>query len=266
MRLKLTLVPKHRGCKIPINYQYPLSAAIYRILSSASPEYAEFLHWKGYLTEQGKPQKLFTFSYLSGMKFRNGVLNALPHQECTLFVSSPMIEDFIQNLVIGLFENQEIAIGNHLVTGRFQVAQVESEVTPNFLPETQFKCLSPFVVSTMKERDGRLQPHYLRPDDSELSEAVRQNLVRKFETVYQTPPTDTNLSLHFDETYVKKRGGYHKITKLITLKEHHETETTHIKGIFAPFILTGSTELMLVAWEAGLGSRCSQGFGCVGVL
>ena len=46
---------------LPINYQYPLSAAIYRIISKGDKEYANLLHEKGY----GKGFKLFTFSQLN---------------------------------------------------------------------------------------------------------------------------------------------------------------------------------------------------------
>ncbi|MFQ6116059.1 MAG: CRISPR-associated endoribonuclease Cas6, partial [bacterium] len=64
MRIKLSLRPKGKTTQIPINYQYPLSAAIYKILQQASPAYAEFLHDKGYPAPSGRLMKLFTFSRL----------------------------------------------------------------------------------------------------------------------------------------------------------------------------------------------------------
>lgn len=266
MRIKLTLTPFERKCFIPINYQHPLSAAIYKILSAANAEYADFLHEKGYLSTAGKPLKLFTFSYLSipGVKRIKNMLGIFNFPKITLQISSPLIDDFIQNLVMGLFENQELAIGNRHTVGRFTIQTVESLPTPELVSPAKFKCLSPFVVSTMKERDGRLQTHYFRPDEPELSEALRKSLVRKFETVYHHPPQNDQLSIALDAGYVARKGGPHKVTKLITLKEHAAGETTKIKAIFCPFTLSGSTELMQVAWEAGMGSRCSQGFGCVG--
>lgn len=62
MRIKLSLRSINGYCSIPINYQYPLSAAIYKILSHGSDEYADWLHDRGYLTADGKPMKLFNFS------------------------------------------------------------------------------------------------------------------------------------------------------------------------------------------------------------
>ena len=268
MRIKLTLVPKDKRCLVPLNYQYPLSASIYKILSLSSPEYAGFLHEKGYLSKDNRPLKLFTFSflYIPGVKHYKGMLAAYNYPKCILHISSPLIEDFIQNFVIGLFENQEIQIGNKYTVGRFLISKVDALPFPEFSNTTKFKCLSPFVVSKMKVHNDKLQPHYMRPDESELSEAVRQNLIRKYETVYKNSPKNTDLSFSLDKNYIDKRGGFEKITKLITLKEHYEGEATRIKAINCPFTLSGSTELIQVAWEAGLGSHCSQGFGCVDVV
>lgn len=54
MRLRLVLEPRKTFTKVPINYQYPLSVAIYKILQKASPDYAEFLHNRGYVTSAGR--------------------------------------------------------------------------------------------------------------------------------------------------------------------------------------------------------------------
>ncbi len=46
---------------VPFNYQYPLSAAIYKIIQSADHAFAAFLHDTGY-GKGHKSFKLFTFS------------------------------------------------------------------------------------------------------------------------------------------------------------------------------------------------------------
>lgn len=61
MRFMLMLRGKTSKPIIPANYSYPLSAAIYKILSRADSEYAAFLHEKGY----GKGFKLFSFSQIN---------------------------------------------------------------------------------------------------------------------------------------------------------------------------------------------------------
>ena len=67
MRFNITLRVNAQkfGRRLPINYQYEMSAAIYKILSSGSGEYAQWLHDNGFTLEKGKQFKLFTFSHLN---------------------------------------------------------------------------------------------------------------------------------------------------------------------------------------------------------
>lgn len=65
MRLLITIAKeKHNGNVISLNYQYPLSAAIYRIIAKGNAAYAHFLHEQGY-GKKDKGFKLFTFSQLN---------------------------------------------------------------------------------------------------------------------------------------------------------------------------------------------------------
>lgn len=77
MRLKLTLFAV-KSYMMPCNYHYPLSAAIYKILSQPSPDYSAFLHDRGYTGPDGKPCKLFTFplspKFQFGMEVEGGTL------------------------------------------------------------------------------------------------------------------------------------------------------------------------------------------------
>jgi CRISPR-associated endoribonuclease Cas6 len=63
MRFQLTLTTLRQHQRITLNYQYPLSAAIYKIISRADEAYATFLHQQGY-SHGNKSFKLFTFSDL----------------------------------------------------------------------------------------------------------------------------------------------------------------------------------------------------------
>lgn len=269
MRIKLTLTATAQSefFKIPINYQYPLSAAIYKILNSGSPEYAKFLHDQGYITPEGRLMKLFTFSYLTIPRKRidAGFFIIPAVTPMTLFISSPMLDGFVQHLVTGAFARQRIDIAGPRQRSSFLISQVEAVPTPEFTRTTRFICQSPFVLSTVHERNGKLRPYYLRPDDPELSAAVRKNLIQKYAAIYHQPPSDETLEFCLDSGYIRRRGGPEKVTKLITLKEGHVTAETRIKGIFAPFTLSGSQELIQAAWEAGIGEHCSQGFGCVDI-
>ena len=63
MRFLLTLATLQKSQRITLNYQYPLSAAIYKIISRADEDYASFLHEQGY-RYGSKAFKFFTFSDL----------------------------------------------------------------------------------------------------------------------------------------------------------------------------------------------------------
>jgi CRISPR-associated endoribonuclease Cas6 len=257
-----------KKCAIPINYQYPLSAAIYKILNHASPDYAAFLHEKGYISPNGKPLKLFTFSriWCPAIKRIAAALAIKYGSNCYIQIASPMLEDFVQNFVIGLFQQQEIEIGGPQAVGRFMITQVETLPLPIFESETKFRCLSPMVVSTMHLYQGKLTPYYFRHDDQQLSEAIRNNLGRKFETIHNKSAAELSLLFEPDQRYIKNREKQGKrVTKKITIKEG-AYESTDIICLEVPFTLKGSRELMEIAYECGIGEKNSLGFGMIEVV
>lgn len=72
MRFIITLRVNARkfGRLLPLNYQYEMSAAIYKTLSSCSEDFASWLHDNGFKTDEGKQFKLFTFSRFNIPSFR----------------------------------------------------------------------------------------------------------------------------------------------------------------------------------------------------
>ncbi len=268
MRIRLALEPMDRQCIIPINYQYPLSAAIYRILNQASPEYAAFLHQRGYVSATGKPLKLFTFSRLwcPGIRQVATTLHINHRQPCFLQVSSPMLEDFVQHFVIGLFQQQQLDIAGSQVVGKFLITQVETLAPPSFESEMKFRCLSPMVVSLMHEHRGARKTHFLRPGDDQLGAAIANNLRQKYETVHRRPAEQLGITFEPDWEYVARREQQGKrVTKKITIKEGAE-EATDVISFEVPFVLQGDVELMEMAYECGIGEKNSMGFGMIEVV
>ncbi|MBW7888631.1 MAG: CRISPR-associated endoribonuclease Cas6 [Bacteroidetes bacterium] len=262
MRCKLTLRALDAPTVIPINYNYPIAAAIYKIINAASPEYSEWLHSQGYVTPEGKPMKLFTFSRLlnKNMKAEGNVLKMEKHDRCALYISSPMLEDFIKNFVIGLFSIKKIEIAAHGICGRFVVDDVERIDLPELSETLRCVALSPFVASTMKEHNGKLSPYYYRPLDEGLSEALRRNAVQKFQLVHRALPKNDLLTVETDKEYIARRGGERRTTKLISIKEADDDETK-IVAIHTPVLLKGSIELIDVILQTGIGEKNSLGFG-----
>lgn len=261
MRIKLTLKTSANKSAIPINYQYPLSAAIYKILNKAEPQFAELLHSKGFPTAHNRRFKFFTFSKLFFRERADISYNTLTLQNNEhpyLLISSPLDDSFIQNFVIGIFESQELPIGlKGICHTTFRIEQVEILPQPDFNGEVKCTALAPISVSVKSENK---QPDYLRALDNRLSNAIRENLIWKYKTIYDTEPQDKNLIFTVDEEYIRRRGGEAKVSKLITIKEN-EAEETKIKAFIAPFKLTGSKDLIKLAYDCGIGEKNSLGFG-----
>src|SRR5699024_10914126 len=125
MRFKLNLY-KTFGNEIPINYQYPLSAAIYRILNKGDAEYASFLHEKGY----GKGYKFFTFSDLK-LKFKlvNDDRMRLLEERVSFYVHFHLPEAS-RTFVEGLFKSEEIVIADRKSKVVFRVQSIFSMDNP----------------------------------------------------------------------------------------------------------------------------------------
>lgn len=261
MCIKLTLKSTQQNVVVPINYQYPLSAAIYKILNIAEPQFAELLHSKGYPTKHNRRFKFFTFSKLffkHSPKIKENVFILNNDETPRLLISSPLDESFIQNFVTGIFSSQEFPIGlKNVCHTTFMVETVETLPEPDYGTEVKCSALAPISVSAKSENK---QPDYLRALDNRLSNAIRDNLIWKYKTLNETEPKDNDLTFEIDKDYVIKRGGEAKVSKLIKIKEG-EPEETSVKAFVAPFKLTGSKDLIRLAYECGIGEKNSLGFG-----
>lgn len=124
MRFSLLLNSKNKQI-IPINYQYPLSAAIYKIIKDADKEYAEFLHETGY----GKGFKLFCFSDLRGKFKAEGDRLKLLNDRISFEISFHLPEAS-QNFIKGLFMSQQMDIADKKSQVSFIVQTVETLPNP----------------------------------------------------------------------------------------------------------------------------------------
>src|SRR5690606_28210380 len=130
----------------------PLSAAIYRIISKGSAEYAAFLHEEGY----GKGFKFFTFSQLQ-CNFRvEGDRFRLLQNEA-VFKIGFHLPKAMENFIKGLFQSEQIDIADKKSRAVFSVKSVESLPNPlqqhkeNELVNSQMKPLSPVVAGLQNE-------------------------------------------------------------------------------------------------------------------
>ena len=235
------------GLTLPINYNHLLTGVIYRFLAESNPEYASFLHNEGYLAAE-KRFKLFTFSQL--MAERRRIAGDKIHFRSTLtwYVSSP-VEQFLSHFADTLLTEGQLSLGHR----ELQIKDVTIPRVPRFQSEMRFRCLSPIVMTTSRERDGKRVMHYCMPDDPVLSDLIRQNLMRKHEAIHGRDPYDDTLSFAFDKAYIDRRQG--RVTRLVDYKG------IKIKGVMCPFRVSGSPSLIQIGYECGFGDKNSAGFG-----
>ncbi len=169
-------------------------------------------------------------------------------------IASP-VDTFLQHLVTGVFaEGNEIKVGPALPAGqevRFHIERVETLPRPKFRESMRFTCLSPVTASRVSESHC----HYIRPWEEGLSDAIRNNLLKKYRLVHGKDLKNADLRVDIDGDYVRRRSG--KITKNINFKG------TNIIGFMAPFEVAGNPELIETGYEAGFGEKGSMGFGMV---
>ena len=250
MRIKI-LADVGKGITLPINYNSLLTSVIYRFLAESDPEYADFLHNQGYEIEQ-KYFKLFTFSQLMAEHRRVNGDRIYFGSTLAWSVSSP-IEVFLSHFAATLLTEGRLTLGGHQI----QIRDVTVPRMPRFQSEMRFRCLSPIVISTVRERNGEQVMHYCLPEDPAFSKLVRQNLIRKHEVIHGRLPADDAFALEFDKNYIERKQG--RVTRLIDFKG------IKVRGVLCPFRVSGSPALIQIGYECGFGDKNSAGFGMVEV-
>ncbi|MBR6083244.1 MAG: CRISPR-associated endoribonuclease Cas6 [Salinivirgaceae bacterium] len=262
MRFRLTLNNDNRlGRRLPLNYQYELSAAIYRILASGNEKYAEWLHDNGFQLENGKTFKLFTFGRLKPEKFRilrkSNQLELLPGKIDWQISFLP--EKSTQKFIEGLFQKRVFEVGNKRSVVQFQVENIEMVTPPNFSDTMTFEAISPISVSQQLE-DGR---DYYPQSGEEFGKAdwVRErllkNLLDKYEVVEGKP--------FVGDSYFNIMTLSEPKSSLVTIKAGTPQETK-VRGFMCKMALHCPADLMRIAYESGLGEGNSQGFGCLEMI
>lgn len=260
MRFQLNLYnindEKH---EIPLNYQYPLSAAIYRILSKGDAAYADFLHEEGY----GKGYKFFTFSDLD-LKFKR--------REDRMQLLSPNIElkvcfhipEASRTFVEGLFKSEEIVIADKKSRARFVVQSVLSKPQPlkgyaeNEIVSIIAKPLSP-IVSGEKQENGNYE--FLEPNNPRFIDSLFYSWRNKIAAAYDEETAKQAILLAEVETYKNPWRS-----RLITIKADTQAETKIRGFINFKLKLTAEKRFLDLVLNAGMGLYSAQGMGCLGVV
>lgn len=241
MRVEIYFDESH-PLTVPIQYNHYMQAMIFSWIKNK--EYSAFIHDKGYQTED-KKYKLFTFSRINGLyrlDRENGTITFSKDISVTISSMSDEFMGFLLNSV--LLERHELHIGPANVI----INHIELKETPVFEDTVFVHTLSPCTVySTLENKKTR----YYSPLEEEYNESVRQNLIRKYTAYYGKGPKDTEF----------------KMTPIGRVKQAKVNyKNFHVIAYDYSMRMEGSEELKRVAYNAGLGAKNSQGFGCIEML
>ncbi|MEW6623532.1 MAG: CRISPR-associated endoribonuclease Cas6 [Bacillota bacterium] len=226
---------------MPIHYNYTVQGAIY---NSIDKELAAFLHDQGF-TVGSRNFKMFSFSRLNGSFRIQDKSNTITFaDEVRLVISSP-INDFCQSLVNILLTRGFVLFGENRVKVK-KVYLKKMEVSGE---KVVVKTLSPIVLySTLLRPDGRKYTCYFQPGDPDYEHLLAENLRKKYQAIY-------GKDAPWGDVKVKSIGR----PKLAVIKY----KDFIIKGYSGKLELRGPQELLQIGVDSGLGSKNSQGFGCV---
>lgn len=250
--LQLNRSTKHR--MLPMNYQYYISAWIYKVLMAADRDFAIFLHDHGYGKSDTKLYKLFCFSRLNFGKpilWTEKKLFEISEHEIFFKISFD-VHEAARNFIKGLFLNQELYLGDKFNGIDFQVNSVEILPVPLFEPTMQYHLQTPWVVSF--QPDGAKYPKYLQPDDEDFERLAIKHLCEKFNNT-KAPQTIDPTQVSLKRTSDFKKSG-------IVLKPGTREESKVIGSLFS-FQLTAPLELHQMIFGAGVSEKSSSGFGWV---
>lgn len=250
MRVSIKFETNSGILQLPIHYNHLIQSIIYKNLDRAL---SEWLHDKGY--EYGKRRfKLFTFSRLLSKGVR------IDSKERRIILKTPlylkigaMEKEILESLAVHFIKNNEIIMDETLC--KLVSIEVEMPFKPN--GPLRVKAISPITVyRTLYDREGRKKTYYFNPKEEEFSKLILDNLRRKAVSYYgdeeKLPP--------LDEAYIKPV----RVTKKDEVRVNFKG--TWIGGWTGIYEINLPEPYFTLAYNAGIGSKNSQGFGMVDVV
>ncbi len=251
MRIKITFEPVNDVVKLSPNYNHILQGIIYLHIDKAI---AKKVHDGGF--QLGKRvYKMFTFSRLRAdhLHFDNSIKKLVLTGKIWFYIGSLNME-LLESFALSMVREETLELGDDQPV-RVSAVEVETPVEP--VRPAVIKMMSPLTVySTLSTPDGRKKTYYYTPKEEEFSRLIMENLQRKMKAYVgekeDIPP--------LENAYIKPL----KVTK-------HDLIITRfknfiIKGWKGVYELSLPPPYFELAYNTGLGSKNSQGFGMFRVL
>lgn len=228
---------------LPIQYNHIIHGAILNWIENE--EYQKFIHDQGFKVENRK-YKLYTFSKLQGrftMDSKNKKI--IYHSGVNLLISS-YDERLLSCIVNSLIIKHKIRILDYDV----EIDNIETYCRNVDSNEIKVYTKSPITVYSTFQVNDKNKTYYYSPYEEEFGQLIQRNLINKYVAFHGKEPDDKNFSIELLDRRKPKESAI--IYKNIL-----------IKGWSGEFLLKGSKELLNIAYQAGVGSKNSQGFGCI---
>ena len=162
----------------------------------------------------------------------------------SLKITSPY-DEFCNSLATSMLLKKSIRLGNTDMEVVQSIIEKETITENSIVIQT----MSPIVVySTFLRPDGRKYTCYFQPGEADYNQLIGNNLRKKYEAFFKM--TAPEGSFHIKHLHQPKMS-------VMNYKQ------TVIKGYSGKFMLSGPIPLLQMAIDSGLGSKNSQGFGCI---
>lgn len=238
-------ITSEQPINLPINYNYIMQGVVLRWLGDES--YEKFIHDSGY-EYNNRVYKLYTFSRLGGRFIIDKVKRMISFPEGAYLTVSSADNSFLNYLVNNIIKSDSFRIFKNNV----QIGSVECKALKPIAP-LKIRTLSPIVAYSTFENESTKKTYYYSPYEKEFSVMLQKNLIKKYGAINGREPKDCSFSISVTGTRQPRES-------VLIYKE------TVIKGWSGEFIIDGSEELLQIAYDAGLGSKNSQGFGCIDAI
>lgn len=256
MRFRINLEKMGRSDFLPINYQYELSSAIYKVIDRADGAFSKFLHEEGY-GAFGKSFRLFTFSRIEFQGFKViPEAGRISHFGNTAsFTISFLIDKAAEEFIRGLFMEQELMIGDKISQVKYSVTAIEAVQRPVFRETMCYRSKSPLFVRRKRQDGGE---DYLHPEEADYSILLMQNLISKSKAFAISAGDDRNLADVLPDFSFRPTGKIYK--NGVKIKQLSAQQSMLI-GYMFEFEFRAPAELQEIGYTAGFGHLGSQGFG-----
>lgn len=253
--------------QLPVSYHAQVQALVYDILRKGNPDYAAFLHDKGYAAG-GHSYKLFTYSLLQGAYYiirKNRDETGRPQDPQIVFKDNILLEvrspqkEFCDAMTTALKNCQQYELYNNTLTltgyERSEVRILASDIT--------IEMLSPLCVHKNGSAGTTAKCDYLTPVSEDLSQRLTDNLRHSLQAAGSG-------TIHDNITLVPLYADINEDMSRI-LPRNQDKYVTKFKDIYITawrgrYRLTGHPEDLTFAYDVGLGDRNPTGFGLFRVL